>query len=176
MGRFVGAVAVLAVVSGCGTEGAPAEPGGVAVLIGTPSVKERRLLPTTVVTTAVPPAKAREGVRAGLQVRVPGASEGQLLSVVIGMAGCGFSVDAVGKAKVVNGVAQIRLNRPLPADAQREVVLSLDADGDGRCTEADTMWSGLVVTGQDDLLVTLDLEELEPGPSWMCFSGAGDEG
>ncbi len=165
-------VAAVAVVwAGCGVGVAPGQtyegPGGQAQIIGTPMVKERRLLPTTVQGPAA--VEKRTSVRGSFDVAVPGAFEGARLSVMAGFAGCGISVEAVGTALIRNGRAQVRLNGRLAADDIRQVFITID-DGDGQCTEADTLWTALLTTGQDDVNVTLDLEELEAGPSWMCFS------
>ena len=40
----------------------------------------------------------------------------------------------------------------------------------GQCTEADTMWSGMLVTQQSNLSVSVDLGKLESSPNWMCFA------
>lgn len=174
MVKGMAAVVAAVVLAGCGVGVAQGDrydgPNGSAVVIATPQLRERRLLPTTVEKTTQAAPK-RETVRGSFELKVPGGEEGASLSVMTGFAGCGISVEAVGTARVRNGRAYVRLSAPLAADSTREVFLTLDRDGDGRCTEVDTMWTALLTTGQDDVDVVLDLEELEAGPSWMCFGG-----
>lgn len=166
MGKWM---AVLVVMAGCGV-GTTARDDG-PYLIGTPELRTRRL--PTATTTAPIPKAPRETVRAVLDLQAPQGHEGQRLSVLVGLVGCGISVDAVGSAKIEGGRAHVRLNRAVPADQIRQVILTLD-DGDGVCTENDLMWSAELVTGQLDLDVTLDLEALEVGPSWMCWGATED--
>lgn len=175
MGKWMSAVVAAVALVGCGGEPVQGQvyegPGGQAMLIGTPMVRERRLLPKIV--EAPPPAKPRESVRAELEVVVPGASEGRRLHVMLGSLGCGIFVEATGSAVVRNGRVHIQLNRALMADSSRTVFISLDGNADGACTGADTMWSATLDTAQNDVSVSLDLEELEGGPSWMCFGAFG---
>ncbi|MBS1152465.1 MAG: hypothetical protein H6Q89_4163, partial [Myxococcaceae bacterium] len=109
----------------------------------------------------------------GVEVELKGllAAEGQQLTVVVGQAGCGFWVQASGKATVVNGVARVTLSG-LPSGSQSELMVSLDTDGDGKCSEADTVWSQVLIVPQAHSTLSLDLSAMESGPNWMCFAFA----
>jgi hypothetical protein len=96
-------------------------------------------------------------------------AEGKTLKAIVGQAGCGFATMGIGSATVSNGVAHVTLSG-IPSDTQLDLVLSMDSDGNGECTEADSMWMGQLVTTQSNVTVSVDLTALEASPNWMCFA------
>ena len=113
--------------------------------------------------------RIRENVSVDISVTGVLGGEGRTLTVLVGQVSCGLLISAIGTATVINGVAHLTLNG-VPADAETGLMFFLDTDGNGLCTEADTMWSGMLVTQQSNLSVPVDLSKLESSPNWMCFA------
>lgn len=185
MGRWMSAVVVVS-LSGCGLgvvvpverqpDGLP-KPGTVVSLGPDAPVLRLQLQPVdrqpptlTALPAEVHARKVRDAVGVGVNVSNVLGAEGKTLSVVVGEAGCGFSVNATGKAVVANGVAHVTLDSKLPADRELTVMLVLDTDGDGKCSAADALWSTGVVTTQEDFSLAINLASLEPGENWLCFA------
>lgn len=173
MGKWMSAALVVASLVGCGLGAPPPrDPDGLpqkgAVLEAPSPVEVLRSRGVQLEGKGRP--RVRENVRAAVTVTGVLAAEGKGMSVVVGQLGCGFSVNATGKAIISNGHARVTLNNRLPADSELSVILILDTDGDLKCTEVDQLWSGSLVTTQYDLDLALDLATLEPAENWMCFA------
>ena len=170
------------VLAGCGLE--QAEERGLTVASAEPTTVSRARHPTAALPERVAelPQLARpdqevlrqhdlpQTVAVTVKLGQAPGPDGKTLRVVIGQLGCGFWSIASGVATVDHGLAQVTLPGVTPQQAQLDLLVFRDVDGDGQCTAADAVWQTTLATRSFNSEVTLDLGQLDVAAGWTCFA------
>jgi uncharacterized lipoprotein YmbA len=172
MGKWMSAVAAVVVV-GCGIE--PADQAAPALPKSTtqeqqPAVAQQQAQPPSRVKPDLAAAAERLNPRETVNVTVQLQNvTGTTARVVLGQSGCGFGTFGGGEAAVKDGVAEVNLSG-IPANMDWvDMIVFQDADGDGQCTAADSLWTARLQTTSFNSRFTYDLSKLDKAEAWMCF-------